>query len=107
MLHPSTLRAVALRPVLGLDLVGPYHILAGRLKGVPWQKCVLHSRHFYDPPEFLTVISGEESTGFHIGYFRCVGVGSVGFLGWKRKFVFCFTSDTHKAISVDPIAGLR
>ena len=63
---------MALKSILGLELVGPYHVLAGRLKGAPWDKCVLHCRYFYDPPEFLTVMKGEESTGFHIGYFRLV-----------------------------------
>ena len=48
-------------------------MLAGRLKGVPWDKCVLHYRYFYDPPEFLTVLKGEAESGFHIGYFRWVG----------------------------------
>ena len=64
--------AAALEPSLGLVLVGPYDVLSGRLKGVPWEKCVLHSRHYYDPPEMVTVLGtvGENSLGFHIGYFR-------------------------------------
>ena len=61
----------ALKSTLGLLLVGPYHVLAGKLKGVPWEQCVLHSRHYYDPPEFLTVMNkAEDDNGFHIGYFR-------------------------------------
>lgn len=63
----------ALESSLNLLLVGPYHALAGKLEGVPWEKCVLHYRYYYDPPETLTVLSkdGDEG-GFHIGYFRCV-----------------------------------
>ena len=66
--------AAALQPSLGLVLTGPYDVLAGRLKGVPWEKCVLHRRHFYDPPEMVTVLeaSGDDTDGFHIGYFRYV-----------------------------------
>lgn len=66
--HP----AAALEPGLGLVLVGPYDVLSGKLKGVPWEKCVLHGRHFYDPPEMVTVIRTVEDDlhGFHIGYFR-------------------------------------
>lgn len=76
--------SAALRVALGLDLVGPYDVLAGRLKGVPCEKAVLHFRHFYDPPEMTTVLSavggaeerggGREKDGsgkgFHMGYFR-------------------------------------
>ena len=61
----------ALKSALGLDLVGPFDVLAGRLDDVPWEKCVLHSRHFYDPPEMTTVLSvSGGGPGFHIGYFR-------------------------------------
>jgi len=69
---------------VGLELVGPYHVLAGRLKGVPWDKCALHYRYFYDPPEFLTVLSGDADSGFHIGYFRLVSASCVvlGYLRW-------------------------
>ena len=65
----------ALKAALGLELVGPYDVLAGRLKGVSWEKCVLHTRHFYDPPEMTTVLSGDGGGGggggYHMGYFRC------------------------------------
>ncbi len=64
--------AGVLKPSLGLELVGPYHVLGGRLMGVPWEKCVLHYRFLYDPPEFQTVMikSGTNTDGYHIGYFR-------------------------------------
>ena len=71
---PQNYFAAALKPTLGLELVGPYDSLAGRLDGVPWEKCVLHSRHFYDPPEMTTVLAtrgrGGKCEGFHLGYFR-------------------------------------
>ena len=52
--------------------MGPYDALSGRLKGVPWERCVLHSRHYYDPPEMVTVLEavGDSTNGFHVGYFR-------------------------------------
>lgn len=63
--------AAALLPALGLELVGPFHVLAGKLEGVPWQKCVLHFRYFYDPPEMVTVARSTSGSGqFHLGYFR-------------------------------------
>ena len=64
----------ALEDSVGLKLVGPYHLLAGRLTEVSWSKCVLHCRFFYDPPEFLTVLKEDNSSGFHIGYFRFVNM---------------------------------
>ena len=57
--------------VLGLELVGPYHVLAGRLDGVTWEKCVLHSRFFYDPPEMVTVVKRiSNNDQYHWGFFR-------------------------------------
>ena len=74
--------AAALRSALGLDLTGPYDVLSGRLRGMPSDKCVLHSRHYYDPPEMTTVLTMQRTDeglgscvmGFHMGYFRCVSV---------------------------------
>ena len=67
---------------LGLVLTGPYDVLAGRLKGMTWEKCVLHRRHFYDPPEMVTVLeaSGHDTEGFHVGYFRYVHVHVLQFM---------------------------
>ena len=64
--------AAVLESSLDMLLVGPYDVLSRRLKGVPWEKCVLHSRHYYDPPEMVTVLEavGDGDNGFHIGYFR-------------------------------------
>ena len=61
---------------LGLELVGPYDILAGHHKDVDTNRhgkrpnYLLHWRYYYDPPEFQTVIKGDDQTQFHIGYFR-------------------------------------
>ena len=59
---------MVMKDSLGLELVGPYHMLAGKLKGVPTEKCLLHYRYFHDPPELLTVLA--RADGFHIGYYR-------------------------------------
>ncbi|XP_040821916.1 histone PARylation factor 1 [Ochotona curzoniae] len=65
--------ADSLSTSLGLRLVGPYDILAGKLKmkkkttGVNFN---LHWRFYYDPPEFQTIIIGDNKTQYHMGYFR-------------------------------------
>ncbi|XP_017672074.1 PREDICTED: UPF0609 protein C4orf27 isoform X1 [Lepidothrix coronata] len=62
----------ALVPSLGLKLVGPYDILAGKHKK-PKSTDVnfnLHWRFFYDPPEFQTILVGDSKTQYHMGYFR-------------------------------------
>uniref|UniRef100_A0A8D0BT07 Histone PARylation factor 1 n=1 Tax=Salvator merianae TaxID=96440 RepID=A0A8D0BT07_SALMN len=65
----------ALKSSLGLRLVGPYDILAGkhiqknRLGNVNFN---LHWRFFYDPPEFQTIVIGDNKTQYHMGYFRDV-----------------------------------
>jgi len=66
-----------LRSALDLDLTGPYDVLSGHLKDLDSERCVLHGRHFYDPPEMVTVLtertgSGVHKAGFHMGYFRLV-----------------------------------
>ncbi|XP_049577612.1 histone PARylation factor 1 isoform X2 [Syngnathus scovelli] len=62
----------ALKDTLGLQLVGPFDILAGA-----HQNCknaspnfYLHWRYFYDPPEFQTILQGSEESQHHIGYYR-------------------------------------
>ncbi|KAJ8298299.1 hypothetical protein KUTeg_024830 [Tegillarca granosa] len=61
---------------LGFKLVGPFDILAGKHKGVTKNSkgrqpnYLLHWRYYYDPPEFLTVIKGDDRKQFHLGYFR-------------------------------------
>ena len=63
----------ALNESLGLKLVGPYDILLGSFDDVSESDITsyhLHWRYFYDPPEFLTVIKGDDKTGNHLGYYR-------------------------------------
>ncbi|XP_059500861.1 histone PARylation factor 1 isoform X3 [Stegostoma tigrinum] len=61
----------ALKSSLGLRLVGPYDILAGKHKATKRSEpnYLLHWRYFYDPPEFQTVINGDSETQHHLGYF--------------------------------------
>ena len=55
---------------MGLKLVGPYDILAGK-KSTKKKPCwYRHWRYYYDPPEFMTVIKGDDESQFHMGYFR-------------------------------------
>lgn len=56
---------------VNLQLVGPYDVLAGKFKHVkkPQEDYLKHWRYYYDPPEFLTVLKGDDKTGYHIGYF--------------------------------------
>lgn len=55
-----------------LRLVGPFEVLAGDLTeekhSVP--ATLTHWRYFYDPPEFQTLICGDDKKQLHIGYFR-------------------------------------
>nr|6TX1_A Chain A, Predicted protein [Nematostella vectensis]6TX1_B Chain B, Predicted protein [Nematostella vectensis] len=60
----------ALMDTMGLQLVGPYDVLTGKLDGLSESSYHLHWRYYYDPPEFMTVIRGNEDQGFHIGYYR-------------------------------------
>ncbi|WAQ99363.1 HPF1-like protein [Mya arenaria] len=61
---------------LGFQLVGPFDILAGNHKGKTKNQhgkrpnFLLHWRYYYDPPEFQTLIKGDDSSQFHLGYFR-------------------------------------
>ncbi|XP_023024072.2 histone PARylation factor 1 isoform X1 [Leptinotarsa decemlineata] len=62
---------LALRDV-GLTLVGPFDVLAGRFKNVSKSddEYLIHWRYFRDPPELQTVLKGDDRIGYHIGYFR-------------------------------------
>ncbi|XP_018573352.1 histone PARylation factor 1 [Anoplophora glabripennis] len=57
---------------IGLKLVGPFDVLAGKFVNVNKsdEEYLLHWRYYYDPPEMQTVLKGDDKTGFHIGYFR-------------------------------------
>uniref|UniRef100_U3IAJ7 Microfibril associated protein 3 like n=1 Tax=Anas platyrhynchos platyrhynchos TaxID=8840 RepID=U3IAJ7_ANAPP len=64
----------ALVSSVGLTLVGPYDILAGKHKKAKLTDVNfnLHWRFFYDPPEFQTILVGDSKTQYHMGYFRDV-----------------------------------
>lgn len=58
---------------VGLTLVGPYDVLAGKFYDIEEQSddnYLLHWRYYYDPPECQTVLRGDDKTGYHIGYYR-------------------------------------
>ncbi|NWU68793.1 HPF1 factor, partial [Pterocles burchelli] len=61
----------ALESSIGLRLVGPYDILAGKHKKAKSTDLDfnLHWRFFYDPPEFQTILVGDSKTQYHMGYF--------------------------------------
>ncbi|KAK1886671.1 cGMP-specific 3'5'-cyclic phosphodiesterase, partial [Dissostichus eleginoides] len=62
----------ALKDTLGLQLVGPFDILAGAHKKSksPQPNFHLHWRYLYDPPEFQTILLGSKDREHHIGYYR-------------------------------------
>ncbi|XP_059482614.1 histone PARylation factor 1 [Neocloeon triangulifer] len=55
-----------------IRLVGPFEVLAGVLKESKHQvpATLHHWRYFFDPPEFQTVICGDDRKGEHWGYYR-------------------------------------
>lgn len=58
---------------LGLHCTGPYDILNGKIKEdsqLTPRELHLHGRHYYDPPEVMSVVCARNSDGFHIGYLR-------------------------------------
>ncbi|PNF21584.1 hypothetical protein B7P43_G12709 [Cryptotermes secundus] len=58
---------------VGLLLVGPFDILSGNLKKAKTRKLslyLIHWRYYYDPPEFQTVVKGDDTKQYHMGYFR-------------------------------------
>uniref|UniRef100_A0A3Q3B0K1 Histone PARylation factor 1 n=1 Tax=Kryptolebias marmoratus TaxID=37003 RepID=A0A3Q3B0K1_KRYMA len=61
----------ALKDTLGLQLVGPFDLLAGahRTSRNPQPNFHLHWRFFYDPPEFQTILKGSEDSQHHMGYY--------------------------------------
>ncbi|XP_014662137.1 PREDICTED: UPF0609 protein C4orf27 homolog [Priapulus caudatus] len=57
---------------IGLTLVGPYDVQSGLfdVEKIDRESCLTHWRYYYDPPEFQTILKGDDTSGFHIGYFR-------------------------------------
>ncbi|XP_066577001.1 histone PARylation factor 1 isoform X1 [Amia ocellicauda] len=68
-LHPES-PCDALKDTLGLQLVGPFDVLAGKHKSAKNPNFHIHWRHFYDPPEFQTILVGSGETQYHMGYYR-------------------------------------
>jgi len=59
----------AFRDLVGITLVGPYDVLAGRFEGKTLvYSPLLHWRFRLDPPEFFTVLAGH-TDGLHHGYW--------------------------------------
>ncbi|XP_061882193.1 histone PARylation factor 1 [Entelurus aequoreus] len=73
----------ALKDTLGLQLVGPFDILAGAHRNCknPSPNFHLHWRYFYDPPEFQTILRGSEESQHHIGYYRDIPDSLPSFVG--------------------------
>ncbi|KAH0568222.1 histone PARylation factor 1 isoform X1 [Cotesia glomerata] len=62
----------ALRSV-DLNLVGPYDVLLDKIKTYSdndKEKYLRHWRYYYDPPEFQTILKGNDKDGLHYGYWR-------------------------------------
>lgn len=59
---------------MGLRLVGPFEVLAGKIKKENVSNPIsyhLHWRFFFDPPEFMTLmVSIDSSSLYHLGYLR-------------------------------------
>lgn len=56
----------------GLELVGPFDVLAGKFDDADLFEpgdYLRHWRYFYDPPEFQTLFR-KDKTGIHYGYWR-------------------------------------
>ncbi|XP_068448035.1 histone PARylation factor 1 [Clinocottus analis] len=70
-LSPDSPRG-ALKDSLGLQLVGPFDVLAGAHKSAsnPQPNFHLHWRYLYDPPEFQTILLGSGDSQHHVGYYR-------------------------------------
>jgi len=64
----------AFLPSLGLQLVGPYDVLAGKTMRHTGSSSsyLCHWRYYYDSPEFMTIIRGDDKKQFHLGYYRYV-----------------------------------
>jgi hypothetical protein len=68
----------ALSEPLGLALVGPFDVMAGRFDSCqPRLSALLHWRYYLDPPEFFTVLAGG-GDGLHWGYYLDEPASGVG-----------------------------
>ncbi|KAK9506514.1 hypothetical protein O3M35_008437 [Rhynocoris fuscipes] len=55
---------------LNLELVGPFDVLDGGLKDCTKEEALRHYRYYFDPPEFQTILKGDDKQQLHYGYFR-------------------------------------
>ncbi|XP_044011697.1 histone PARylation factor 1 isoform X2 [Aphidius gifuensis] len=57
---------------IDLELVGPFDVLSGKITEPKNDKDIYltHWRYFYDPPEFQTILKGNDKEGLHYGYWR-------------------------------------
>nr|SVE88199.1 EOG090X0BAY [Daphnia similis] len=78
---------------LGLQLVGPFELLdQTQKKSKPKDKSdnlLTKWRFYYDPPEFQTVMVGDLSKGYHIGYFRDAPNEMPAFVGSNTESEGC------------------
>ena len=71
--YADSVLADALKPLLGVKLMGPYDFLAGLFadESILSVKSVhLHHRFYFDQPELLTILAEDKEDGQHLGYFR-------------------------------------
>jgi hypothetical protein len=87
----------ALDEPLGVVLVGPFEVLAGRFDDrQPRYRLLLHWRYYLDPPEFFTVLAGD-SDGLHWGYYLDdppAGPGCVAHYWARDAFDLSSSGDT-------------
>ncbi|XP_043267939.1 histone PARylation factor 1 isoform X2 [Venturia canescens] len=59
--------------LVDIQLVGPYDVLSSKITADnhdDTEKYLRHWRYYYDPPEFQTVLKGNNKDGLHYGYWR-------------------------------------
>lgn len=85
------------RDTLGLSLVGPFDVLAGKFDDVtPRFDPLLHYRYYLDLPEFFTIFCGD-TDGLHFGYWLddpAQGVGCVASYYRNDAYLLINNGDT-------------
>lgn len=82
----------AFNSLVGISLVGPFDVLAGRFaKETPRYDPALHWRYFGDPPEFVTILTGG-TDGLHWGYVtkepNSAPIGIAGYYAYDDVTLF-------------------
>ncbi|XP_063823222.1 histone PARylation factor 1 [Ostrinia nubilalis] len=81
---------------VGLQLIGPFDLLLGKLPMVDDNNLYLvHWRFFFDPPEFQAILKRKGASQFHIGYYRDSP---------EEKPVFLASNDSEKDCRILPVA---